>query len=49
MTRVKTVYELGMCPRLIIPVLKRQRWADRCEFEANLVYIVSSSPSRATK
>ena len=31
---------------LVIPVLKRQRQADVCEFKANLVYIASSWPAR---
>ncbi|EGW06329.1 hypothetical protein I79_018985 [Cricetulus griseus] len=32
----------------LIPALGRQRQADLCEFEANLVYRASSSTARAT-
>jgi hypothetical protein len=31
----------------IIPVLRRQRWADLCQLKANLVYRVSSRSAKA--
>jgi hypothetical protein len=34
---------------LLILVLRKQRQAELCEFEASLVYVVSSRPSRATQ
>lgn len=33
----------------LIPELERQRWADISEFEASLVYKLSSSLGKATK
>ena len=33
----------------LIPTLGRQRQVDFCEFEASMVYIVSSRPARATQ
>ena len=30
----------------LMPALVRQKWEDLCEFEANLVYIVSSRTNR---
>ena len=33
----------------MIPALRKQRQADICEFEASLVYTVSSRPARATE
>ena len=33
----------------LIPVLRRQRQVDLCEFEANLVYSTSSMTVRATQ
>jgi hypothetical protein len=32
----------------LVPALRRQRQMDLCEFEANLVYRVSSRTARAT-
>jgi hypothetical protein len=34
---------------LLIPALGRQRWVDLHEFEANLVYTVSSRTARGTQ
>jgi hypothetical protein len=33
----------------LIQALRRQRWADLCEFKASLVYTMSSRMSRATE
>jgi hypothetical protein len=44
------MYQLDIVTRsFLIPVLKMQRQADLCEFEANLVYIVRTGPARAIK
>ena len=34
---------------LITPALRRQRWADLCEFETSLIYRVSSRTAKATQ
>jgi hypothetical protein len=34
---------------VVLPALRRQRQADLCEFEASLVYRVSSRTGRATQ
>ena len=37
----------GVVVHSIIPVLRRQRWADLCQLKANLVYRVSSRSAKA--
>lgn len=37
----------GVVGKPLVPTLQRQRQADVCDFEASVIYIVSSSPAKA--
>jgi hypothetical protein len=40
--------DLPTQPGVKVPVLRRQRQVNLCEFEASLIYMVSSRTARAT-